>query len=72
MKVVVEKIAIAWDEMSPVTIRRSWRKLYPLKPHDVEESLDNEPNNSEFLDDFRSLGEHLVETDIAEWLESDS
>lgn len=72
MKVVVEKIAIDWDEISPVMIRQSWRKLYPLEPHDVEESLDDEQNNSEFLNDFRSLGEDLVETDVAEWIESDS
>ena len=30
MKVVVEKISAAWDQIAPVTIRCSWWKLLPL------------------------------------------
>ena len=33
MKVVAEKVALSWDELSPMIIRRSWRKVLPLKNH---------------------------------------
>ena len=56
-----------------MTIRRSWRKLLPLESEEMEEtSLDNNPPDSEFVEDFRRLGEDLAERNIAEWLESDS
>jgi len=47
MKVVVEKISLAWDKITPVTIGHSWRKLIPLantSPSNSEHSGDNEPN----------------------------
>ena len=68
MKVVVEKISLAWDQITPVTIRRSWRKLISLantSPTSHKHSSDNEPNaaNSdgepnatEFVDMFQSMG----------------
>ena len=37
-----------------------------------ETSFDNNPPDSEFVEDFRRLGEDLAERDIAEQLESDS
>ena len=53
MKVVVEKVALAWDEISLVAIRRFWRKLLPLESEVMEEtSLDNNPPDSDFVEDF--------------------
>ena len=73
MKVVAEKVALAWDELTPTTIRRSWRKLLPIEESQSTEetSSDNAPLNSDFEEDSRSLGLDLSETDVAEWLTSD-
>ena len=43
MKVVIEKVAVSWDEISAATIRKSWRKLIPLD--DPVESSVSSPNN---------------------------
>ena len=40
-------------------------------PTTEETSPDNDPLNSDFEEDFRSLGQDLAETDVAEWLTSD-
>ena len=42
MKVVVEKIALSWNEITPLTIRRSWRKLLPLEDSStIEDTMDD-------------------------------
>ena len=84
MKVVVEKVhvAMAWDEISASTIRRSWQKLIPIFddqdassssviPSNSETSPDR-PSNSEFVGFFSRLGQSLTEVDIDEWLEADA
>lgn len=72
MKVVIEKIALSWNEITPLTIRRSWRKLLPLEDSPtMEDTMDDGPANSEFMHDFLDLGHDLDETEITEWLESD-
>ena len=83
MKVVVEKISLAWDQITPVTIRRSWRKLIPLantSPTSHEHSSDNEPNAAdsdgepnatEFVDMFQSMGHTLTEDEVTQWLNND-
>ena len=52
MKVVVEKISLAWDQITPVTIRRSWRKLIPLADT-TPSNIDSEPTAAEFIDVFQ-------------------
>ena len=73
MKVAAEKVALSWDELTPMTIRRSWRELLPIEESSTTEetSPDNDLLNSDFEEDFRSLDQDLAETDVAEWLTSD-
>ena len=76
MKVVVEKVAVAWDSIRPETIRHSWRKLVPIENRDSSTSQESDLSSpdqsySEFIDDFRQLDQQLTEADIQDWLESD-
>ena len=70
MKVVVEKISLAWDQITPVTIRRSWRKLIPLADT-TPSNIDSEPTAAEFIDVFQSMGHALSEDEVTEWLNND-
>ena len=64
---VIERIASACDEITPQTIRRSLRKLVPIKGEDEQEIL---PSNAEFTNTFRTLGCELEGSEVQEWLES--
>ena len=44
MKAVIEKVALSWDQITSVTIRRSWRKLIPIAAP-AEGSTSSSPNN---------------------------
>ena len=63
----IERIATAWDEISPQTIRRSWRKLVPIEGEDEQEIL---PSNAEFTSSLQTLGYELDGSEVQEWLES--
>ena len=65
---VIQRIATAWDEISPQTIRRSWRKLVPIEGEDEQEIL---PSNAEFISTLQTLGYELEGSEVQEWLESD-
>ena len=67
---VIEKMAIAWDQIRPQTIRRSWRKLIPLAEADNGADQDNLPSNRNLASTFQTLGYKLGE-DVHAWLDSD-
>ncbi len=83
MKMVVEKLAFAWDGITPTSIRNSWNRLIPPGnvPNHSSSSSDNAPDNTDlsgsteelhedetFTEDFAALGYDLNEDDIQEWL----
>lgn len=73
MKVVAETVAVAWDQITTTTIRRSWRKLLPIEDEDtMDGDHDNEPTDSDFVDNFQRLGQELDESDVSEWLAEDA
>ena len=47
---VAEKIVYAWKQISPKTLRKSWRKLIPLRESSVKESVIS--SQSVLNDDF--------------------
>ena len=66
---VIDKIVMAWDQISPQTIRRLWWKLIPIEDDDgagQEDLL----SNTELVDNFQTLGYKLQEENIQEWLDS--
>ena len=75
MKLVIEKVAVSWDEISANTIRKSWRKLIPQDTTESSASpLDHGaggPQVTDFLSDFQQMGQQLTEQDVSEWLEAD-
>jgi len=81
MKTVIDKIVIAWNEISADTIRKSWKKLVPLptlesspttEQNPPVSALQNDfPKVAEFLADFQQMGQSLTEQDVEDWLDSD-
>ena len=45
MTVVVEKVAIAWDDISAVTIQHSWQKLLPMSSPAHDPASNSTPKN---------------------------
>ena len=62
---VIEKIAMACDQISSQTIRRSWRKLIPIEEDDDGDGQEDLLSNTELVDNFQTLGYKLQE-DIQE------
>ena len=60
---MIEKTAIAWDQISPQTIRHSWWKLIPIEEGDSAGQEDL-PSNAELADSFQTLGYEFQEGDI--------
>lgn len=59
---------MAWDQISPQTIRRSWQKLIPID--DDSAGQEDLPSNTELADRFQSLG-YEIEEDVQNWIDSD-
>ena len=77
MKVVVELISEAWQEISAATLRKSWRKIVPIPPSESSPDQELEMPASEdakedFVREFGEIGFSLNEEDVRNWLESDS
>ena len=85
MKVVVDLASEAWDEISPVTLRKSWQKILPLPPpvptdldeHSRGDNESSEPlidgsEDSDFTCMFDTLGIQVDSADISAWLHSDN
>lgn len=53
---VIERIAIAWDQISSQTTRRSWRKLIPMEELNDERDQEDLPTNTDLANSFLSLG----------------
>lgn len=77
---VCNLISKSWSEITPKTLRLSWRKILPDKPSSPEVEPDHETptsppdptvNVDEVRRTFHRLGVDLNETETTEWLESD-
>ena len=68
---VIERIATAWDYVSQATIRKSRRKLVPIREENVDENNDVTVSNNELLGGLRALDIDVVENDIDEWFACD-
>ena len=71
MNVVVEKISAAWDQIAPLTIRCSWRKLLPLPQQESDILPENSHILTTFVHDFQFMGCDMNENEVEEWLASD-
>lgn len=71
MKVVVEKISAAWDQITPVTIRHSWQKLISLPQESDIPPETNEHTVTTFVHDIQLIGCNMSENEVEEWLASD-
>ena len=67
---VVERIATAWDQTTPDTIRKSWQKLIPLETEN-EEPAGTGPTNDEFVAQFSRLSMEVTSQEISAWFNSD-
>ena len=65
---MLEKIAMAWDQISPQTIRRSWRKLTPLEEAGNGADQEDLPSNTDLASTFQILGYECGEEDAQAWL----
>lgn len=72
---VIEKIAISWDDISPATIRKSWRKLIPIGDAPIDENAaclaENVPTNDEFVEQFAELSIDMTPSDVNAWFQAD-
>ena len=68
--------AAAWDDISPVTLTRSWRKLLQIEGHSTASSTDQELDDTSVLSNYetllRELDSNLVDSDISNWLNADA
>ena len=70
---VVQKIANAWEQVSPETLKKSWRKLISFDESSVEKNatcLESVLNN-EFVEQFAALNIELTTSDIDGWFQAD-
>ena len=70
---VVEKIANAWEQVSPEALRKSWRKLISFDESSVEENATWSESvlNDEFVEQFAALNIKLMTSDIDGWFHAD-
>ena len=66
---VVEKVALAWEGITAVTISRSWAKIIPLESAGDDTSCS--VSNLELVQDLQSLGCNVQEKDVEEWMATD-
>ena len=69
----VEKIAYAWEQISPKTLRKSWPILTPLSECSDEKnaiSLESVLNDG-FVEQFAALNIKLAISDIDGWFHAD-
>ena len=77
MKIVIELIAESWGEIKESTLRKSWRKIMPIKESKESEDHtegqeDGDEDEQEFIHEFQELGYSIDENEISTWLNSDS
>ena len=63
MKFVIKEVALAWEKITPLTIRCSWRKLLPPETDTTDHEV-SVPTQSESVENFQSLRQNLSEADI--------
>ena len=67
---VIERISLAWEQISPDTIRRSWRKLLPIK--EIDTTAETEMvSSADFVAQFESLSIEVSAPEVDEWFSMD-
>ena len=56
---VMERITIAWDQISSQTIRRSWWKLLPMEELNDERDQEDLLTNTDLVNSFLTLGHEI-------------
>ena len=69
MKVVVDFAAESWKEITTTTLRKSWRKIMPMK--DADETSNEDVRISEFTEVLHQMIVDVLDADVCEWLQSD-
>ena len=61
----------AWDEVTPLSLRNSWKKLLPLPA--TQEDAETVPSclNEDFVQQFSQLNIEVSSDQIQKWMESD-
>ncbi|XP_062523895.1 jerky protein homolog-like [Corticium candelabrum] len=80
MMEISDKVSASWDEITPRTIRLSWRKILPIYPDEgsqepagITESGESfEEPSSNLTPLFSALGYEMTSTEIEEWLMVDN
>ena len=67
LKHVVEKVADAWDDVSSVTLKRAWNKLWPDSESNLPEKIECDDLTKELLAET-NVAFSLDENEIMEWL----
>ena len=74
---ISHKIAASWEEITPTTLRLSWRKILPTEtnmksqqPLGITEEVPREPQ-SHFLTLLSTAGIEITSAEVDEWLTSD-
>ncbi|XP_065892463.1 tigger transposable element-derived protein 2-like [Dysidea avara] len=80
---VIGLISSCWNEISSTTLRKSWRKIFPIEESlplsSSETSLplasppanDDEPSDADFCETLQLMVSDAEEMDITEWLQAD-
>ena len=66
---VIERISLQWEQISPETIRRSWRKLLPIE--EIATTSETEMVSNDFVAQFESLSIEISAPEIDEWFSMD-
>ena len=77
MKVVVDLISEAWDEVKGETVRKSWEKIIPLDSEDdiqmveFDEHIADISEMAMMLNRVHGEDNQIGEDDVSDWLEQD-
>ncbi|KAI6660745.1 Jerky protein homolog-like [Oopsacas minuta] len=74
---IIRNISSSWNEITEITLRRSWGKIFPIESHSentelgTSSEIQHTVDNDGFVTLFNIGGQDINETEISEWLEAD-
>ena len=74
---IIRNISASWNELTEMTLRRSWGKIFPIESHSentefgTSSEIQHTVDNDDFVTLFNIVGQDINETEISEWLETD-
>lgn len=69
IKDFIYTVASAWNEISPGTLKKSWRKVWPTMDNcETEDNVEDNAVTLEIVEDLQTINPTIETSDVEEWL----